>query len=567
MPGPTETLANTTSAGSLTKQGNGELSSSGTDYRFDGGTFVQAGTLNMYYTHLFSDVTISPGATLNMTGDIIGDVINNGTFDPTELPAYYDAFYDGDIFGDYTQGPDGVLRVWFGLQETKVATPLLTVSGTATLDGQLQLRSTGFIPAGGYLEWILHAHGGVFGQFDGWTTAGSPSPLFITGELRYEPKDVYLLATRVSTQAAMKESGSGDALTFASAGHVDAAFDIADRLVASPASALTTTQRQFLQSSASIQALLDFDQAATTFDSLSGHGHAATVDAVLKRALDAGSQSSMRAASLRPGSPAGRWSSRGGMQAASGGSFAQGGSAGQDRWRAGDVLSGSRVEFNSANLEFDRAGGSALGRSSSWQAYLRQFGDDGLYTLGSVGFSHHQLSLERRIDLGNGPRVVQSQRALDVVNAHLEAGRDIGFGEGKFTAFTSVGAALLRGGEFSEWGNTGFELQASNSLHQRLTGDIGLRYSTARYWGNGQWLRLDLGASYRRLLASTDNAPAAFAGAPGAVFDLLGLPAARGVGAARASFTGGGDRWSWQFVYDNYAGDEATSASVELNFD
>ena len=49
------------------------------------------------------------------------------------------ASYDGDIFGDYTQGPNGVLRLGFGLQALKAATPLLEITGMATLDGMVEI--------------------------------------------------------------------------------------------------------------------------------------------------------------------------------------------------------------------------------------------------------------------------------------------------------------------------------------------------------------------------------------------------------------------------------------------
>ena len=110
----------------------------------------------------------------------------------------------------------------------EAATPLLTVSGTATLDGALQFRSSGFIPTGGYLEWVLHARGGIVGQFANWSTAGNP--LFITGELRHGANDVYLLASRVSTQAVMASAAAGDALTLDTATRIDAAFAAGDTL-------------------------------------------------------------------------------------------------------------------------------------------------------------------------------------------------------------------------------------------------------------------------------------------------------------------------------------------------
>ena len=119
----------------------------------------------------------------------------------------------------------------------------------------VEFFSPGYVIEGGYLEWILHAHGGIVGQFDGWRIATWSRPLFLTGELNYGPNDVWFLARGLSTQASMTAANVSDALVLASAGNVDAAFAAGDRFAGQPQAALSDAQRAFLQSAATIQRL------------------------------------------------------------------------------------------------------------------------------------------------------------------------------------------------------------------------------------------------------------------------------------------------------------------------
>ena len=555
---------NVGTAGALDKQGEGLLYVS--DSRFDSGTRVEAGTLSTW-GNIFSDMYIAPGATLDMSGDIIGDVENHGIFDPTEQGGgWYDAYYDGDIFGNYSQSPEAMLRVWFGLEGSKIATPLLTVTGTATLDGQLQFRSSGYIPAAGYLEWVIYAHGGVIGQFASWAT-DSNYPLFITGQLQYTPNDVYLLASRVSTRATMSAAAIGDTLTLSTAGNFDNALEVGDALAAVSGTALSATQRQFLQSAAAIQDIRDYDQAVTTFDSLSGHGHIAAVDALLQQATVPGPRLSARLDNLQPGTPAGSWSEQPAIVPAGASTFTHAQTTGYDQWLNNRLLLGSSFGWSQGNLQFDRSGGSARSQSPQWNIYLRGNGGNGWYAMGGLGYSRHQLSLDRPIDLGNAKRNAHSERNLEAMHAYVEAGRGISLGRGRLTPFAAVGYATLRSDGFIEQGNTGFELIAQASHHQRISSDAGLRYARNWRWGGDRWMQLDFGARYQYLLDASDDMRSAFTGTPDVGFNLDGLPNKRGDGWLEMNLAGGSrDRWSWLLSYDNRASTRTVSLGVELGF-
>ena len=563
VPASSDASLGVSTAGALTKQGDGILTVF--DGRFDSGTRVEAGTLSNW-DDLFSDVYIARGATLNIFGDIVGDVDNHGIFDANEPGGWYDAYYDGDIFGNYSQSPEAMMRVWFGLQGNDIATPLLTVSGTATLDGSLQFLPSGFIPAGGYLEWVIHAYGGVIGQFSSWGT-DSNYPLFITGQLQYTPNDVYLLASRVSTQATMAAAAAGDRLTTTTAGNFDAALDVGDVYSTLPDGVLSATQHQFLNSAASIQNIRDYDQAVTTFDSLSGHGHAAAADALLQQATNPGSRLGTRLDSMQPGAPAGSWSAQPVTASVAAGAFSQGRTTGYDQWLNDHLLLGSSMGWSQGNLQFDRSEGRARSLSPQWNIYLRSNADNGWYAMGDLGYSRHQLDLDRSIDLGNGKRRVHSERELDVTHAYVEAGRGVSLGQGRLTPFAGVGYSALRSDGFIEQGNTGFELIAQPSRHQRINSEAGVRYARSWRWGSDRWMQLDVGARHHYMLEASDDMRAAFAGTPAAGFNLQGLSNDRSDTWLQVNLAGGGrDRWSWLLSYDNRANTQAMSLGFELGF-
>jgi autotransporter-associated beta strand protein len=559
-----ESMGPVSSAGSLTKQGDGQLFLNG-DNRFDAGVAIEDGLITLWYGNLFADVTISEGATLEVIGDVVGDVINNGVFDPIDWPGYYQTFYDAEIFGDYTQGPSGVLRLAFGVEGNGAPTPQLEVTGTARLDGMVEFGYGGYVPAAGYLEWILHAHGGVIGEFDGWRTQDRYGPLFLTGSLNYGPNDVWFLATRASTAATLAASGVGDALTLASAGNVDAAFAAADAVAGRPQASWSDAQRAFLHSAATIQRMSELDQATAAFDSLSGHGHLAATDALVRQAFGAASLLSAHAGAIRPGDRVGAWRSRHSLQPGIGGDFPGGPSGGVDRWVSERLLFGSRVGRVHDARAVDRDGGVVRADAPTAQAYLRRFGDDGSYTMGSVGFGQHQLHLTRGLDFGHGLRPAHSQQDVSLAQAAFEAGRQFEVGGGELAAYAVVDYAALRGAGFVELGNTGFELIAQPSLQQHAAAGFGLRYGRRWQWGGRGWLQLGLDLRYEPSLWSTGTVRAAFTGMPEARFDLLGLSETPDPRSAALQLSGaGGGRWAWQVQAGSYAGEPAAGLSFEF---
>ena len=548
--------------GSLTKTGEGTLVLSSS--RFDGGIDVLQGELVV--SSVFADITVDPGAKLQMWGDIVGDVHVDGEIEPAYDSGgwygdYYD-FFDGDIFGNYSQSSTGTMKVKLGVENGAVATPLLSVTGTATLRGTLDIYDvTTYVRSltTGYLEWILHAYGGVTGTFD---AVRLPTSIFVTGDVRYTPNDVYFLATRISTSAAMSNAGVADAMTLSSAAHVDNAFVLADDFSLLPHAQLDTAQRRFLASAAAIQRIGDYAQAAATFDSLSGQAHASAQHMLLDQATPP-PQLHARLDRLRPG-VAGAWSQHYRSLAGTLGDASSGADiAGYDQWLGERLLFGGSVQRGQLQASFDRENARARSPGQMANAYLHYRGDDGWYATGLVGAGRTRLAMDRTLDLADaGRHVAHSERVFDTALLRIEAGRHVPLGEGRLTPFAAIDHASLHGDGFIESGGTGFELQASPLRQQRTSAEAGARY--ARLWradGGQRWVQFDLSGRYRRQLAiDGDPLRAAFVGAPQSVFDIEDPSRPDGYGLLTLNLRGGSGRATWFLDYDRRFGGSQADA-------
>ena len=554
--GTTSSISSVSTAGALTKRGDGRLYVDGPT-RFDGSTHVEAGAMELW-GDLHSDLTIASGATFEIGygGTIIGDVDNHGVFEATE--DYY-TYYDAEIFGDYSQSAEGLLRVVLGLQHTQPATPLLTVAGTATLDGTLEFRPSGFIPSGGYLEWVLHAHGGVTGQFAQWTSPG----LFIEGNVRYGSNDVYLEATRVSVASAMAANGIADAMTLASAGNLDRSFASADLFARAPAASLSASQQRLLASAASIQHVADVAQATRTLDSLSGHAHAGAWDALHAQATASAMQLDAHLGSLRYHPQASAWSRSLDSGTSSTGNQAFGGHlSGVDQWLGPRLLVGGSLASGQSRMQFERMGGHGRGESPMASVYAH-YRSGGWHATGLVGAGRTVLQLDRPIDLGAaGEHVARSRRDIDQAFLHGELGRRIALGRGVLTPFVAADYTALHGDGFIEQGDTGFELVGRPASGMQLSAAAGARYARGWHFAGNGWLRLDLDARYLQPLAYDGDAlRAAFTGAPDAPFDLAAWSRPAHGAAMTLGLTGGrDDRWAWSLDYAQRFGGDAPGA-------
>lgn len=558
---------------------NSESNSDGgpaVDYRFSAGTTVEAGMLRVGQSAtLHSDVLVKQGAYLKLWGGLTGDITNHGATyilntvfgnvfnDGVLTPAasIYGNPVPARIEGDFTQTSAGTLDAVIGA----TSGGFISVTGRADIDGTLRLVAYTDdwgpypLPATPVSLHVLHADGGVFGQFATWTSPG----LFITGAPRYLADDVYFDANSISAATAMAAAYAGDAVTLAAARDFDAAVG-GSGLVQSPGSALTDPQRRFLASAAMIQRLQDYGQAVRTFDSLSGYGYLAAADTLLQHAAMPAQGLVTRAGNLQPGS-AGAWSARSTTLATGAGAFSEQRS-GFDRWLGGGLLMGASVGRSDGSLEFDHSGGGMRERSSQWDFYLRRNGANGAYVFGDVGYSRHELNSGRRIDLGFARRPVYAMPDLEIEHGWVEAGREFRILQSRMTPFAALSYAAMHGAGFTEQGSTGFELAAQPSFHQRTSAAMGLRLNGYRDSTSGHWTQLDLAGGFVHLLSARDDAYAAFTGAPDVTFALAGLPRQRNTGWLQMTLGTGGENWAWLLNYDRQAKAEAASVGMQFRF-
>ena len=549
------------------------------DFRFSGGTTVENGTLRVASSaSLHSSVVVQASGRLElfggMTGNatnhgamllsdmMVGNVVNDGIFTPGS--SIYGDIVPARIEGNFSQAPTGTLDAVIGA----TSGGFVSVTGRANIDGTLRLvaYTDDFgpypIPTAPLSLQVLHADGGVFGQFAHWISPG----LFIAGTVRYLGNDIFFDATSISAAKVMATSQAGNALTWSAAAKFDAARVNADGLAGLPHDELTFTQRQFLGSIASIQRLQDYDKAVRTFDTLSGYGYVALTDELLQQAMMPASPLIAHVGSLHAESVSGLWSAQPTMVASSAGVIGNERRGGADQWLSDRLLLGSSVSWSEGNLQFDRLGGRARDWSPQWDVYLRRNGNRDSYLLADVGYSRHQLDLSRQIDLGTGQYNARANRNLDVVHAYFEAGRDFRVGPGWLTPFGALGYAALRGAGFTEQGITGFELIAQPSVHQRTSSTVGLRFGQDWHDSAGRWTQLNVAAGYVRLLDAHDDAFAAFTGAPEVKFALDGMPRQRNAGWWQLSLGTGDERQAWLLNYDRQASDQTLSLSMKLRF-
>jgi outer membrane autotransporter protein len=141
-----------TGTGTIEKQGAGSLMlANSTDSAID----LQAGSF-VLTDNSVGDTTVASGAFLRGNGTINGSLFNNGTVSPGNSPGTI------IVAGSFTQGSGGTFVVEIA---SDVLFDKLIVTGSATLDGTLDISVLGAYNPDGKSFEIIQAAGGVNGQF------------------------------------------------------------------------------------------------------------------------------------------------------------------------------------------------------------------------------------------------------------------------------------------------------------------------------------------------------------------------------------------------------------------
>jgi hypothetical protein len=549
------------------------------NYRFDGGTNVEQGWLGVgasknassSLTTLKSNVTVAAPAALVIVGTVDGDVSNlgNTTLFGTisgnvasggrfiVFGDVYDTQLARRIGGNFDQATTGTFVVALGPAGATYQ-GWLNVGGRADLDGTLELSAYSDawesypLPAA-TSHLLLHADGGVFGQFAQWTSPG----LFIEGSPRYGSHDVWFDLSRISVQTMMGTQGA-DAMTLASAAQVDSALASADAFAVRDD--LTSHQRHFLASASFLLHAQDTAQAGRILDSLYGHAHALALDVLREQTTASAAQLDARLDRVPRGARA-AWSSSLAHAGYAGDSYTiEGHTGGYDQWLNPQWLVGGSVTSGRSRMQFERMGGNGQGESPVASVHAHYRGDR-WHATGLVGAGRTSLQLERPIDLGAaGMHLAHSRRGVDQAFVHGELGRRIDIGRSRLTPFVAIDYSALHSDGFVEQGDTGFELVAQPARNAQLSVAVGTRYTHDWRTGQNGWLRLDLDARYQH--SNDGNAlRAAFIGTPDAWFDLAPWLQPADTGLVRMGLAGGFDeRWNWSLDYARQSGTDARTS-------
>lgn len=514
-------------AGGLNKSGAGNLTlAASADYT--GATNVLAGGLSIRSGLSASALAVSSGATVWASGNFGSSVGNGGKF-------FVDADNATSIAGNYTQAASGTLGVWLG--------NALSVTGNATLAGELAILGV----KNGYTtsskETLLSAAGGVSGTFA--NLAAAPS-VFLDASLGYDANDVFLDINRIDVTHAVAASGVTASTTLASAARVESAFESIDAQLAGGGSDIGAS---FIDGAGKLEAASSTAQALASLQSLSGELHARS-DAMTFDNLDAGRRAlSSRFGDLLARSKiAGAWSQQlgePGQGALGNGAFSGNG------WMMGEDV----------GIGFDRFAGLAFGRTET-NGFLdggrdrsrdtqtaAQFYTGAVrgnaYMLAQLGGGHYQRQLRRSLQLGDESQTVASEYGGQFFGANLETGYRFGGTRAALTPYAGLDYQRLQRDGFDEQGSA-FGLRADASVAQRTQAVAGLR--AQRAWG--RWNLHGFAEWQQALLQDGLYIDASFVGADawaplvGEGFDksagLFGI----GVDAALSR------RASWSFGYD-----------------
>ncbi len=458
-------------AGGIRKSGDGTLTLSGQN-SYLGTTEVQGGSLVSSHG-VPGAATIAAGARMTSSGGIGGNLSNAGNvrFDGAAGTRIID--------GNFVQAGSGTL-------EYQVGTPL-KATGTASLDGTLQV----FGIASGYVrssrESVLSADGGLSGTFAN-LTAGSG--VFLEASLDYTSTQAWLDITRLDITATAASLGMSPAAV-GNAQRVDQALDQIDGGAAVSGDFIGLAG-DFLHSASAAA-------AQRSLESLSGQAHAAadmlTLDVLdmRRRAL------SVREAARTGG--AGSWfASLDDRQARGLGvsAFDVGGwMLGNEVALAPGLVSGVSFGQVDAGGQFALAGDNSRDRQTHVAFYAAQHWSHG-YALAQVGTGFYTRQLQRHLFLGDATYRVGSRERGAMHFASIEAGLPVSWADATLTPYVGADQVSLSRDGFSETGAQGFGLTADASDARRSQLIAGLRVEQPLAWrgaalslrGHAEWQRV-----------------------------------------------------------------------------
>ena len=477
--GITSTWSNAISgAGGLIKNGTGTLVLTGAN-TYKGGTQVNGGTLQSQIA-LPGNVTIGTAGTLDNVPGVNGSLTNSGTLTVRSGTT--------EVTGNYAQGGTGTLAVNLGT--------LLSVSGTARLDGTLNVL--GAIP--GYVdnshENVLAAFGGISGTFAQLTT--SPG-VFLNTTIQHNADNVWLDTTSLSITQAAQAMALTDPASSAAAARVQDGFDAINARIAAGGSVASGV----LQGAGAIQHAATPASARATLQSLSGQLHAASA-AMLFDGMDAADGALSRHfdelldGQARPGAWYGNLGWQGDLQRAgyAGATFQSDGSVIGADFRVGaHALLGYALGQSRGYGQLD----GSWDHNRTWSDHVMVYGglsNGPWYANARVGGGWYRADMQRLLWLGGLDAPLGSAMSGRYVAGTLEGGYQWHFGATQVTPFVDARYQQLRQGAFAETGGYGFGLKADSRTVARLQSGFGLRAQRSLRLANGMLVQFDGSAAW-----------------------------------------------------------------------
>lgn len=532
-------------SGGLTKRGSGTLILSSSNNTFAGDTQVLDGTLQTASLQS-ARVDILNGATLIGAGRIAGTVSNRGS--TLQVGGAVLA-----IGGNYTQDDFGRLALNVGDR--------LNVSGTATIDGDLQLIGRRDYVVNNTTYPVLQAANGLQGTFA--SLSSGPAVTFLDATLSYDANTAYVSLQRMDVTAVAASLGAVGTASMDSAIRVEQAFQKVDAQQLQGNGGISSG---FIRAAAALQQSPDAKTAADSLRSLSGRAHAASA-AMTFDTIDLGRRAlaaHFDGLSQQP-RMLGTWQRAlggpGEGGATSNGFATSGWMMGNDLRLASGAVAGFAFGETRSNSLGDLDG--ARGRDRQVQAQLYWGTTLGAaYTLGQLGFGNVNRQIERNLQLGENRSSAFSDYSGSYLSGNLETGYRWGHTAASLTPYMGLDYVRLRSEGFRESGGEGFGLRAAASTSSRTQVLAGVRSAY-------RWRGLQLGGyvEWQQALSSQGlMLDASFIGVE-AWAPLRGMQPARSGGvfgiAASAPL---GQQSQLRFGYDQRVGERGDDRALSLKY-
>jgi len=475
-------------AGGLIKNGTGTLILTGND-SYTGGTQVLGGTLQST-TALPGDVTVGSAGTLDNVPGVNGSLANAGAVIVRNGTT--------EVAGNYTQASTGILSVNLGT--------LLSVAGTAQIDGTLNVLGA----VSGYItnshETVLTAFGGLSGTFAQLTT--SPG-VFLSTSIQYTSDSAWLDTTSLNITQAAQAMAIADPASMLAAARVQNGFAAIDSKIA----AGEPVSNDVLQGAGAIQHSATPASAHATLQSLSGQLHAASAAMLFDGIAATSDALSGHFDDLLDGrARIGAWYGDLGWQ----GDLQRGGYAGAS-FRSNGSLVGADFRVGPHTVLGYAVGASrgygqldaSWDHNRTWIDHATLYGgvsNDGWYAKAQLGGGWFHEDMQRLLLLGGLMAPVGNDTSGRYFVGSLEGGHQFRMGGARMTPFVDVRYQRLEQGAFAEQGGDGFGLTANARTVGRLQAGLGVRAQRGWQLGNGTLMEFDGSAAWRRAVRQYGDA-------------------------------------------------------------